>query len=432
MSTNDQVEQSTGVVKTTLWSKITSMGPSVVFVLSVLGAGDIVNSSVAASRYGYTLLWTIVLGGIFRFAVINAYAKYHMCNPNGDTLLDGFARLGAWIRYFIITIMLTDLIIWSAGNAAGTATGLYLMFPQIPYAVWGVGAVFVGFLLVMRGGYNWIEKVFKITMVLLAAIFVVLVFVVGPDWGAVAKYSFVPSIPDGNGFFGGLMVVITMLGSTSGSASNLYYGNLLNKKGWTTKAHRKQQIFDLATAMIAYAAMVMCVYIVAAVVLPGKHVAVKNLNDLSYNVGAVLGTLGPFFFNFALFGALFSHLNGTIMGLSMSSSETVQRFMKRPKEEDPAKTIFYKVCVFSGFGAGILAVIFNLNFVPLKMLGMAMQIPIMLILNIGLIIMTNTKKWIGAENVNKWYENLVLGAAVCVSMYLCYQFAISTLPTLWK
>ena len=52
------------------------MGPGFVYILTVLGAGDLVSNSAAGAGYGYALIWTVAVGMILRFVWVNVSAKY--------------------------------------------------------------------------------------------------------------------------------------------------------------------------------------------------------------------------------------------------------------------------------------------------------------------------------------------------------------------
>ena len=70
-----------------------SFGPGIVIVLTWLGAGDVVDMGVAGSNYGYSLMWVLVVAIFMRFLLVSAIARYQLCNPHGEGVLDGLARL---------------------------------------------------------------------------------------------------------------------------------------------------------------------------------------------------------------------------------------------------------------------------------------------------------------------------------------------------
>ena len=64
-----------------------SVGPGLVYVLAVLGAGDIVSNSTAGAGYRYSLIWVLGITMVFRFVWVNTSAKYVLVT--GEKPADG-------------------------------------------------------------------------------------------------------------------------------------------------------------------------------------------------------------------------------------------------------------------------------------------------------------------------------------------------------
>src|SRR5690349_11132273 len=75
---------------------VASFGPGIVVVLTWLGAGDVVDMGVAGANYGYSLMWVLVVALFMRFVFVSLIARYQLCNPAGEGVLDGLARVHAW------------------------------------------------------------------------------------------------------------------------------------------------------------------------------------------------------------------------------------------------------------------------------------------------------------------------------------------------
>ena len=70
-----------------------SFGPGLVVVLTWLGAGDIVEMGTAGADFGYSLMWVLVLAVGMRWVMVSVIARYQLCNPRGEHLLDGLCRI---------------------------------------------------------------------------------------------------------------------------------------------------------------------------------------------------------------------------------------------------------------------------------------------------------------------------------------------------
>ena len=80
---------------------VKSFGPGMVVVLTWLGAGDLVDSAMAGSSYGYTLMWALAFSLLLRFFIVNLIAKYQLCNQHGETVMAGFRRIHVGVPIFL-------------------------------------------------------------------------------------------------------------------------------------------------------------------------------------------------------------------------------------------------------------------------------------------------------------------------------------------
>ena len=72
------------------------LGPGIVVAATGVGAGDLVATLIAGSRFGYALLWAAVLGCIVKIALSEGSARYHLAT--GSTILAGWRSLGTFGR----------------------------------------------------------------------------------------------------------------------------------------------------------------------------------------------------------------------------------------------------------------------------------------------------------------------------------------------
>nr|BFE96052.1 hypothetical protein GCM10020185_65880 [Pseudomonas brassicacearum subsp. brassicacearum] len=69
------------------------LGPGIIAVLSWLGAGDLITSSVAGANYGYAMMWVLAVSLLLRYLIVNIIARFQLCNNQGMTILQGYAQL---------------------------------------------------------------------------------------------------------------------------------------------------------------------------------------------------------------------------------------------------------------------------------------------------------------------------------------------------
>ncbi|MWD30575.1 divalent metal cation transporter, partial [Aquicoccus sp. SCR17] len=75
-----------------------SLGPGIVAAATGVGAADLVATLTAGSRYGYMLLWAVVLGVIFKIVLVEGVGRYYL--STGKTIFQGWRTLGAWTSWY--------------------------------------------------------------------------------------------------------------------------------------------------------------------------------------------------------------------------------------------------------------------------------------------------------------------------------------------
>ena len=102
-----------------------SFGPGFVIVLTWLGSGDIVSSGVSGGNYGYALMWAMVFALLMRFFFVTTIAKYQLCNPHNEGLLDGLVRLHPLYAPFLL-VVIAVIGLFNLLSACGQKGPLYL------------------------------------------------------------------------------------------------------------------------------------------------------------------------------------------------------------------------------------------------------------------------------------------------------------------
>ena len=139
------------------------LGPGTVYVLSILGTGDMVSNMTAGASYGYQLIWVLGMTLVFRFVWVNTSAKYVLVT--GESLLQGYWKVAKWIPWLVlvasfpIQYFTNQFLILMMGSSA------HLLFPlpiQWSSALWSILFTLVGFSMMFWGGYLVIESFCKI------------------------------------------------------------------------------------------------------------------------------------------------------------------------------------------------------------------------------------------------------------------------------
>ena len=183
-------------IPTTFWGYVKSFGPGFVIVLTWLGSGDIVSAGVSGGNYGYALMWAMVFALLMRFFFVTTIAKYQLCNPHGEGLLDGLVRFHKWYAPFLLLIILIIGHINGTYMIAGIGETMVKFSGFGQEWQWAVAWVVVGLLIVFRPIYDRAEWVFKVFIILMTISLVGTALWVGPNVGGIVKGTIAFEITD--------------------------------------------------------------------------------------------------------------------------------------------------------------------------------------------------------------------------------------------
>ena len=74
------------------------VGPGLVVAAPGVGAADMVATQAAGSRYGYGLLWALILGVILKIILVEGAGRYTLAT--GFTIFEGWRKLGRWTTWY--------------------------------------------------------------------------------------------------------------------------------------------------------------------------------------------------------------------------------------------------------------------------------------------------------------------------------------------
>ncbi|MFM9372103.1 Nramp family divalent metal transporter [Streptomyces sp. Da 82-17] len=298
------------------------IGPGIVVAATGVGAGDLVATLIAGSKFGYTLMWAAVIGCLVKISLAEAAGRWHLAT--GRTLFDGWQSLGRWTTvYFAIYVVVWGFV-YGATAMSSSALPLVALFPDGPdLKVWAVAMGLVGLVFVWFNKYAVFEKAMT---VLIGVMFVVVVYVairVTPNVGE-AFAGLVPVLPDGS-----LLYTLGLIGGVGGTITMAAYGYWVNAKGWTDTGWMKVMRLDNRVAYVTTGVFVVAMLIVGAELLHTTGLALtqgdKGLVDLGMILEERYGPATAKLFLVGFFATSFSSLIGVWHGVSLMFADFVGR-----------------------------------------------------------------------------------------------------------
>lgn len=231
------------------------IGPGFITAMVDNDAGGIYTYSQAGARWGYLPLWTLVP------ITVLLIVTQEMCSRMGAVTGKGLSDLireefGLRITFFVMAVLVLANLTNLMADFAGIASSLelfgisrYITVPLGAFAVW---------LLVVKGNYNSVEKIFLFSCIVYIA-YIFSGILVRPNWKQAAIYSVRPVL-----IFDGeyITMVIGMVGTSIAPWMQFYQQAAVVEKGVTVKQIRESRVevilSCIITSVIAFFIVVAC------------------------------------------------------------------------------------------------------------------------------------------------------------------------------
>jgi Mn2+/Fe2+ NRAMP family transporter len=295
------------------------VGPGLVVAATGVGAADLVATLIAGSKFGYALLWTVIVGCVMKIVLVEGAGRYSLAT--GHTIYEGWSRLGRWTHWYFGPYIVIWGFVYGAAAMAGTGLPLHSLLPVLPVWAWGILSGLVGLALVWWGRYSLFEKVCATLVGIMFVTMVGAALLTLPNIPELLT-GLVPMIPDG-----GLVNVLSLAGGVGGTITLAAYGYWIREKGWTTPGHMRVMRLDNTVAYVVTGIFVIATLIVGAELLYSANIAIKTgdkgLLDLSTVLADRYGDWAGKVFLVGFWAAAMSSLVGVWNGVSMMFADFV-------------------------------------------------------------------------------------------------------------
>ncbi len=289
------------------------VGPGLVVAATGVGAGDMVATLSAGSRYGYALLWAVIVGVILKIVLVEGAGRFTLAT--GYTIFEGWRSLGRWTTWYFGPYIVIWGFVYGASAMSSTALPLAALFPAIDLKIWAILMGLAGFAMVWFNAYAAFEKITAALVGLMFVTIVVLAILAAPNLPAMAG-GLVPLIPEG-----GLFYTLALAGGVGGTITLAAYGYWLREKGWYTPKWMRVMRIDNTMAYVLTGVFVIAMLIVGVEVIQAAGVAVsagdRGLIDLADVLRDRYGTFVGNAFLVGFWAAAFSSIIGVWNGVSL-------------------------------------------------------------------------------------------------------------------
>ncbi|EJL02653.1 MULTISPECIES: Nramp family divalent metal transporter [Pseudomonas] len=404
------------------------LGPGIIAVLSWLGAGDLITSSVAGSNYGYAMMWVLAVSLLLRYLIVNIIARFQLCNNQGMTILQGYAQLNPFFAWFLLVYALLMGHLMNAYMIKGAGEALAMLLKTDYPLLCSVAVVLAVWMLVGRNIYSMIEGVMKALLAIMTLAFLALAVMSGPDVVGIVKGTIGFSIPPDEGVHGALLVAVSVIGAVAGSIANFVHPYVMRQKGWVGPQHKRIQRNDLLFAVFVGIIINLAIWIVGAEILRPNGIEVNTLGDLGKALEMYFGPIGWYVFFIGVFATLFASVSGKTTAFPMLITDAFQHV--KPERRERYGKEFHRDPAHKWFMLFILVtpLIWSLpgmpDFVTLTIGVNALNIVGLPVISLGLLIMSNQKSLLGKEYRNNLFENIALVFATGLALWVAFQLGV--------
>jgi Mn2+/Fe2+ NRAMP family transporter len=377
------------------------IGPGFITASVDNDAGGIFTYSLAGAQFGYSLLWVMIPISI-ALVVIQVMAS-RMGAVTGKGLSDLIREeFGFRLTFFLMLGLIVTNFLNVVAEFAGVASSLelfgasrYIVVPASAFIVW---------VLVVRGTYDSIEKIF-----LMASGFYVCYIVAGllahPDWKAAALATISRPPAAGIRSYGYVYMVVALVGTTIAPWMQFYLQASVVEKGITIRQYRASRwdviLGCIFADVVAWFIIVACA---ATLYASGQHevndaaAAAQALRPLAGEYAYLLFAAG--LFNASLFAASILPIStayAVCEGLGFESGLD-KKFHEAP--------VFYWLYTLLIVGGAAVLLVPRLPLVYVSILSQVANGILLPFVLIFVLVLTNDRELMGDHVNSRWFNGV--------------------------
>jgi NRAMP (natural resistance-associated macrophage protein)-like metal ion transporter len=384
------------------------MGPGIITSSVDNDAGGITTYSLAGAQFGYVLLWTLIPMTVALAVVQEMGVRMGVVSGKGLASLIR-EKTGVKLVFFIMALLLAV----DFGNTLAEFSGISVsasIFGVPPYVSLPLAALFV-WLLVVRGSYRSVERVFLVASALYVT-YIISGFLAHPDWKIAAVNTFIPHITPDTAY---ITMLVGLVGTTIAPWMMFYIQASVVEKGVPLK-HLNYSRLDAIAGSVVTNVVAFFIIVACAATIFVHGIPVNTVADVS-------AALAPLAGNYASVLFAFGFLNASLFAASILPLSTAHYVCEGLGFESGVSKTFREAPIFHGLYAGVIvlaAFFISLPNVPLlsilylSQVGNGILLPFILIY---MLVIANDKKIMG-EYVNTKVFNYIAGATVVIMIGL--------------
>jgi Mn2+/Fe2+ NRAMP family transporter len=392
------------------------VGPGIITANVDNDAGGITTYSVAGAHYGYALLWMMPLVALALIIVQEMSARLGVITGKGlaDLIRESLGvRLTTLILGLLVFVNLANTVSEFAGVAASMQIFGVSKFISVPLAALGV------WLLILRGNYETVERVFLIASALYLS-YVASGIMANPVWSEVGQALVTPHFQLEVGF---LTMFVTIIGTTIAPWMQFYQQSAIVDKGIKPEEYGYERLDVIIGSF--FAVFVAAFILIACAATLFKHgLAINAAEDAAVALGPLAGKYATILFALGLLNA--SLFSAAI--LPLSTAYTVceafgwEASLSRDFREAPVFFLIYTSFIVLGALIILLPVQSLVQAMIVSQTINGLLLPVILVV---MLLLINDRRLMG-KHTNGRLFNWIAWATVVILTVLALALVIAT------
>jgi manganese transport protein len=266
------------------------VGPAVVASIAYMDPGNFATNIQAGAKYGYGLLWVVLLANLIAMLFQALSAKLGIVTGRNlaEMCRDHFSQPVVWTMWVIseVAAMATDL-----AEFLGGAIGLSLLF-SIPlfYGMIVTGIIVYTILMFERFGFRPVELIIGNLVAIIAFCYLIEMFIAPIDWRSAALHTVLPQIADAQA----LLLAVGIIGATVMPHAVYLHSGLTQARIPTRDESEKRAVVRISNTEViialAIAGMVnMAMVMMASSAFHAGHSDVAEIETAYHTLTPLLG-----------------------------------------------------------------------------------------------------------------------------------------------
>jgi manganese transport protein len=299
-------------------------GPAVIASIAYMDPGNFATNIQAGAKYGYTLLWVVLLANVTAMLYQALSAKLGIVTGRNlaEMCRDHFPQPVVWALWIIseVAAMATDL-----AEFLGGAIGLSLLLHVSLIVGMGVTAVLTYGILMFDGrGFRPIEIIIGALVAAIALCYLVEMFIAPIDWGAAGIGSVVPQLTDASA----VTIAVGIVGATIMPHAIFLHSGLTQNRAPARNDNERRQLLRFSNIEVLIALAVAGLVNMAMVIMAASafHEGHSDVAEIETAYSTLTPLLGPAAAGAFLTALLASGVSSSAVG-TMAGQMIMQGFV---------------------------------------------------------------------------------------------------------